>query len=182
MGDTFQTIVDRDATPHDAPRLARSVVDLWVAEGVVLAEAKPGWGLSDLPAHPPGPHWHKAVDDARWGSPEGVVVHTERHVFFSMLDACDPSTSCPRCTAVADDSPLLSEAVEQWHRTGEADIPCHACGETAPAPAWHWSDDHLALAHLGFEFWNWPSLSEEFRARTAELLSGHRTAFLAGKI
>ncbi|AVV42040.1 hypothetical protein PYK79_31880 [Streptomyces sp. ID05-04B] len=182
MGDTFQTVVDRDAAPRGAPRLARSVVDRWVAEGIVLADVQPGVGLSDLQGHPPGPHWHKAVDDARRGAPEGVVVHTERHVFHSTFHGRDPSTSCPRCAAVAEDSLLLSEAVARRHRTGEADIPCHACGETSPLPSWHWSDDHLAFGHLGFEFWNWPSLSEEFRARTAESLPGHRTAFLAGRI
>jgi len=182
MGDTFQTIVDRDAAPQDARRLARSVVDLWVAEGIVLADAEPGWGPGGLPAHPPGPRWDKAVDDAYGGAPEGVVVHSERRVFHSTFLAREPSTSCPRCAAVAADPLLISEAVERWHRTGEAEFRCHACGEAFPLPAWNWSEDHLALACLGFQFWNWPRLSEALRARTAELLSGHRIAFLAGKV
>ncbi|MGW1781548.1 hypothetical protein ACWCQQ_20730 [Streptomyces sp. NPDC002143] len=182
MGDTFQTIVDRDATPKDAPRLARAVVDWLVAEGIVLAEAKPGWALGDHPAHPPGPHWEKAVADARWGAPEGVAVYTERHIFYSTFNDHAGAGSCPRCGAAAGDSSLFSTAIDQWYETGEADVDCPACAETVPLPAWNWGDDHLAFVHLGFEFWNWPWLSEEFRARTAGFLPGHRTAFLPGKI
>ncbi|MFI1032087.1 hypothetical protein [Streptomyces sp. NPDC020951] len=183
MGDTFQTIVDRDATLEDAPRLAQPVVDWLVAEGIVLAEAKPGWALGDHPAHPPGPHWHKAVEDARWGAPEGVAVYTERHIFWSNFNAGDsPTGSCPRCGTAVDEPSLLSDATTRWHETGKADVECPACAETVPLEAWNWSDDHLAFAHLGFEFWNWPWLSKEFRARMAGFLPGHRTAFLPGKI
>ncbi|MEU7418227.1 hypothetical protein [Streptomyces antibioticus] len=183
MGDTFQTLVDRDATPEDAPRLARPLVDWLVAEGIVLADAEPGWALSEHPAHPPGPHWHKAVENARWGSPEGVVVHTERHVFWSNHHDSDaPAAHCPRCaTAVADHS-LFSAEVDRWHGTGEGAVDCPACGVTVPIPAWNWSDDHMAFAVLGLEFWNWPWLSEAFRARISEFWPGHRTVFLAGKI
>ncbi|MDR6974700.1 hypothetical protein J2X68_001378 [Streptomyces sp. 3330] len=39
MGDTFQTIVDLDARPQDAPRPAARVVERLVADGIVLAEA-----------------------------------------------------------------------------------------------------------------------------------------------
>ncbi|MFH8800429.1 hypothetical protein ACH4F6_12650 [Streptomyces sp. NPDC017936] len=183
MGDTFQTIVDRDASPRDAVRLARTVVDWLVAEGIVLAGAEPGWALGDHPAHPPGPHWHKAVRDARWGAPEGVAVYTEHHVFWSNfhdLGTAAPVT-CPRCGRGADES-LFSAAADRWHETGEADVDCPACAETVPLPAWNWADDHLAFVHLGFEFWNWPWLSDDFRARVAEFLPGHRTAFLPGKV
>ncbi|WP_425245866.1 hypothetical protein [Streptomyces sp. NEAU-NA10] len=187
MGDTFQAIADRDATPQEAPRLARAVVDWLVAEGIVLAEAEPGWGLGEHPAHPPGPNWHKAVDNARWGAPEGVAVHTERHVFWSNYNSAGPvPVSCPYCgTGVPDRSSassLLSAAMDEWYKTGTADVECPACARTVPLPAWNWTNDHLAFVHLGFTFWNWPWLSEEFRARVAEFLPGHRTAFLPGKV
>ncbi|GKQ36585.1 hypothetical protein [Streptomyces sp. A012304] len=182
MGSTFQTIADRDATPEDAPRLARAVVDWLVAEGIVLAEAEPGWALGPHPVHPPGPHWQKAVEDPRWGHPEGVAVYTGHHVFFSNWNEPGPvAVTCPHCGAGGDE-PLLSTAAERWHVTGEADADCPVCARTVPLTAWNWTNDHLAFVHLGFEFWNWPSLSEEFKARVAELLTGHRTAFLPGKV
>ena len=186
MGDTFQTIVDRDVSREDAPRLAERVVEWLVTEGIVLAEAEPGWALSDHPAHPPGPHWQKAVEDARWGAPEGVAVYTEHHIFFSNWAPGPPTVTCPRCenTVTAEDDawPRFDEPIDAWYKTGTADVECPACAESVPLSAWDWSHDHLAFVHLGFQFWNWPSLSEEFHARMAELLGGHRTAFLPGKI
>ncbi|MFI7297335.1 hypothetical protein [Streptomyces sp. NPDC050121] len=188
MGDTYQTIVDRYAGPQDAPSLARPVVEWLVAEGIVLAEAAPGWALGDHPAHPPGPNWHKAVTHARWGAPEGVAVHTERHVFYSNFNTSKGATAiCPRCGTAADpDDPVwsshMSTVMDLWYETGTADADCASCAESAPLPEWDWTDDHLAFVHLGFQFWNWPTLSEDFRARMGELLGGRRTAFLPGKV
>ncbi|WP_328440072.1 hypothetical protein OHA71_28875 [Streptomyces sp. NBC_00444] len=186
MGDTFQTIVDLDASPHDAARLAAPVVEWLVAEGIVLATAEQGWALEDHPAHPPGPNWSKAVADARWGDPEGLAVHTERHVFYSLGERGPDAVTCPRCgqtTAVEGDvSSRISTAAEAWHKTGSADVDCPACAESVPLSAWRWTDNSLAFAHLGFQFWNWPALSEDFRARIAEFLEGHSTAYLHGKV
>ncbi|MFF1544081.1 hypothetical protein [Streptomyces sp. NPDC058291] len=183
MGDTFQTVVDRDATPEDAPRLAGAVVDLLVAEGIVLARAEPGWALGDDPAHPPGPHWHKAVADARGGSPEGVAVYTRHRVFYSSFDdRWTAAVSCPRCRTGLRDTAPFSDPIDRWYRTGEADVECPACAATVPLEAWNWTEDHLAFVHLGLVFWNWPRLADEFRARLVRLLGGHRTAYLPGKV
>ncbi|MHC5903842.1 hypothetical protein ACVNF4_08020 [Streptomyces sp. S6] len=184
MGDTYQTVADRDATPQDAAHLARAVVDWLVAEGIVLAEAQSGWALGSDLAHPPGPHWHKAVADARWGAPEGVAVHVEPHIFLGTgrFDAI-----CPRCQAVCTDEggPLtdFGDAIALWHETGAVGVlTCPACTEAVPLPDWDWSDNSMAFVHLGFEFWNWPRLSEAFRARISGFLEGHRTVYLGGRI
>ncbi|MFF1439887.1 hypothetical protein [Streptomyces sp. NPDC058295] len=188
MGDTFQTIVDLDAGPQDAPRLAARVVDRLVAEGILLPEAKPGWALGNGPAHPPGPNWHTAVADARWGSPEGVAVYAEHHIFWSNFHHRPGPTVviCTRCgeaTEVREDlTERFSEATEAWYETGGAAVDCPGCARSVDLSGWRWADDSLAFAHLGFEFWNWPELSEEFRARVSGLVDGHRTAFLPGKI
>ena len=91
--------------------------------------------------------------------------------------------TCPRCgraTAADGDLPArLGAAIDRWHQTGSAGVACAAC---VPLPAWDWSDDAFAFAHLGFEFWGWPTLSREFRARLTGFLDGHRTAFLTGRI
>ncbi|MFB7932748.1 hypothetical protein ACFC4C_26970 [Streptomyces sp. NPDC056039] len=187
MGDTFQTIADPDASPQDSARLAQRVVEWLVQEGIVLAEPEPGWALGERDlSHPPGPHWHKAVANARWGSPGGVVVHTERRVFYTLGDPGPATVTCPRCRKRAEVENDLQErfwaACEAWHATGHADLDCPACAAPVPLPAWTWTDDAFAFAHLGFEFWNWPALSADFRSRTADFLECHRTAFLMGKI
>ncbi|WP_369170180.1 hypothetical protein AB5J49_21135 [Streptomyces sp. R28] len=185
MGDTFQTIVDLDAPPQDAPRLAERVIEWLVAEGIVLAQAEPGWALGDDPAHPPGPDWHKAVAHARWGAPEGLVVHTGHQVFYSTHVTANTVT-CPRCgqttTVEGEVTPRFGTAMNAWYETGAADVDCPGCAGSVPLPAWRWADHAYAFAHLGFKFWNWPALSDEFRARTARFLEGHDTALLMGKI
>ncbi|MEV5435082.1 hypothetical protein AB0K80_03460 [Streptomyces sp. NPDC052682] len=186
MGDTYQTIAAPDVPAHHAPRLAARVVRRLVAEGIVLAEAEAGWALPDRPAHPPGPRWHKAVGDARWGAPDGLVVHTERHVFHRLGTPRPDTVVCPRCgrttTVQGDAEPRFHAAIGTWYETGNADVDCPACHAPVPLPAWTWTEDTFAFAHLGFEFWNWPALAEEFRTLVTGLLPGRRTVFLHGKL
>ncbi|MFF5371729.1 hypothetical protein [Streptomyces sp. NPDC013187] len=61
-------------------------------------------------------------------------------------------------------------------------MPCPVCAQQVPLPDWTWTDDYFAFAHLGFEFWNWPEVTPEFRARVRALLDGHRTAYVWGKL
>lgn len=194
MGDTFQTIVDLDASPQDAPRLAERVVEWLVAEGIVLAERTPDCVYGQPLGHLPGPNWERAVTDQPWGrSPgDGLATYTERTVFHRGQGGME-AVRCPRCQAttrlyteewklIEDTWTPFAQAISTWHETGAADVDCPACAEPVPLPAWIWTDDYFAFAHLGFEFWNWMELTEEFRARMADLLDGHRTAYLCGKL
>ncbi|GAB2881021.1 hypothetical protein GCM10027074_56630 [Streptomyces deserti] len=206
MGDYFQTIVDLDASEDEAARLAQRVVDWLVAEGIVLAERE-DCVLGQPLGHPPGPNWARAAaqDDADREPTEGLAVHTGRTVFDGGQDAPEAVT-CPRCaTTTAFDAepydfmpddegeeppgatgdglwPHFVTAITAWQETGTATVDCPACAEPVPLPEWTWADDCFAVGHLGFEFWNWPELTPEFRARTAELLDGHRTAYVWGKL
>ncbi|WBO65572.1 hypothetical protein [Streptomyces camelliae] len=189
MGDTFQTIVDLDATAAEAPRLAGRVLDLLVAEGIVLAErADRSFGH-----HLPGPRWDRAVDpgDARWKPTDGLTVITGRTVFHGGQGEADWAR-CPRCTATIR---LYTEeydridaawepygrAMDRWDETGEADVDCPACATAVPLPEWTWAWDYFAFGHLGFEFWNWPEFTEEFGTLIADALDGHRTVRVWGK-
>ncbi|MEV5549551.1 hypothetical protein AB0L35_26010 [Streptomyces sp. NPDC052309] len=184
MGDRFQVIVDLDASEADAERLARRVVDRLVAEGIVLAERTdvPGQPLG----HPPGPHWERAVSDDWDFEPwDGLAVHTRRTGFTSGADV-PGAALCPHCGA---HTPLqdaqwrrFSTAMRTWHDTGAATVGCPACARAVPVPDWTWDEAPLAFGALGFEFWNWPDLGDDFRARLAGLLDGHRTAYVWGKI
>ncbi|MEU3085027.1 hypothetical protein ACWCQ0_00260 [Streptomyces massasporeus] len=199
MGDHFQTIVDLDAGAADAERLAGRVVDWLVTEGIVLAE-RTDCVLGRPLGHPPGPRWASAVadldaDEEPW---DGLAVHTGRTVFDSGQDSPEAVT-CPLCatTTVLESGPydddLLPEpgedpwprfatALTTWQTTGDATVDCPVCTRPAPLPDWTWTDDRLALGHLGFEFWNWPELTDDFRTRLSGLLAGHRTAYVWGKI
>ncbi|MFF9211620.1 MULTISPECIES: hypothetical protein [unclassified Streptomyces] len=206
MGDYFQTIVDLDASPQDAPALAQRVVDWLVTEGIVLAE-RTDCVFGPPTGHPPGPNWHRAVaeDDADWEPYDGLAVYTGRTVFHGGQGGPEAVT-CPRCGVT---TPLLTEdydhlpdeegeeapaaagddawarfaaAINPWHETGEADVVCPACTTAVPLPAWTWADDYFAFAHLGFEFWNWPRFTDAFHSRVTDLLGGHRTVRVGGKL
>ncbi|MGI5376243.1 hypothetical protein ACQEV2_18690 [Streptomyces sp. CA-251387] len=193
MGDHFQTIVDRAASPQQAPQLAERVVEWLVAEGIVLAE-RTDCVFGQPLGHPPGPNWQRAVapDDADWDPWDGLAVYTGRTVFHGGQGEPEAVT-CPRCGVttrlITDEWELIDDAwapfgkaIDAWHKTGEAQVDCPACADAVPLPDWTWTDDYFAFAHLGFEFWNWPPFTEEFRTRISELLDGHRTAYVWGKL
>ncbi|CAL9492405.1 hypothetical protein SUDANB176_03273 [Streptomyces sp. enrichment culture] len=185
MGDGFQVIVDLDADEADARRPARRVVEWLVAEGVVLAERTrcvPGQPLG----HPPGPHWERAVTgDWDFEPSDGLAVHTGRTGFTSGADM--PGTAlCPHCGApvpLDDDTAWrrFATAVRTWQDTGAAAVDCPACATAVRVQDWTWDEAPIALGHLGLEFWNWPDLTDGFRARLTALLDGHRTAYVWGK-
>lgn len=193
MGDHFQTIVDLQATPRQAAQLAERVVEWLVAEGIVLAE-RTDCVLGQPLGHPPGPNWQRAAapEDAGWDPWDGLAVYTGRTVFHGGQGEPE-AVSCPRCGVttrlttdewdlIEDVWALFGKAIDTWHKTGTAQVECPACADSVPLPDWTWADDWFAFAHLGFEFWNWPRFTEEFRTRISELLDGHRTAYVWGKL
>ncbi|MDO0913999.1 hypothetical protein QQM39_25170 [Streptomyces sp. DT2A-34] len=193
MGDHFQAIVDLGASPQQAPQLAERVVEWLVAEGIVLAELT-DCVLGQPLGHPPGPNWQRAVapDDADADPWDGLAVYTGRTVFHGGQGGPEAVT-CPRCGVttrlITDEWDLINDvwvpfglAIDVWHKTGTAQVDCPACTRPVPLPDWAWADDYFAFAHLGFEFWNWPPFTEEFRTRISELLDGHRTAYVWGKL
>ncbi|MFF5404218.1 hypothetical protein ACFY8K_15105 [Streptomyces misionensis] len=190
MGDHFQTIVDLDAAAADAPRLAERVLGLLVTEGVVLAERTD----HVFGRHLPGPHWHKAAapHDADREPTDGLTVHTGRTVFHGGQGEAE-WVRCPRCAATTrllDDGyglietawPPYETAMGRWRETGEAGVDCPGCAVTVPLPDWTWSHDFYAFGYLGFEFWNWPEFTDDFRAMVAGALGGHRTVLVWGKL
>ncbi|MCL8016360.1 hypothetical protein [Streptomyces sp. AS02] len=72
-------------------------------------------------------------------------------------------------------------AIDAWHETGTADVPCAYCAESVPLTEWTWTDDYFSFAHLGFQVRNWPEPTLGIRARISELLGGHRTAYIRGQ-
>jgi hypothetical protein len=194
MGDHFQTIVDLDARPEEARGLADRVVAWLVTEGIVLAD-RTDCVLGQPLGHPPGPNWRRAVSgqDADWEPWDGLAVYTQRTVFFGGQGE-PTAVTCPRCRAatrlLTDEWELIDaiwtpfdQAMILWHRTGEVTpVTCPACAHEVPLTDWSWEDDFYAFGHLGLEFWNWPEFSDSFRSRISEILGGHRTALVWGKL
>ncbi|MGI5349788.1 hypothetical protein ACQEU8_16585 [Streptomyces sp. CA-250714] len=191
MGSHFQTVVDLDATPLDAPALAARGLDWLVGEGIVLAE-RTDCVLGAPLGHPPGPRWAEAVDEEDWGPGDGLKIDTGRTVFNGGQG--DPTyAGCPHCGAHVDfyteeleeiegSWEPFGKAMETWYETGRAAVGCPDCGRTGDVTKWTWDGDFYAFGYLGFEFWNWPEFSARFLDRFAHALGSHRTALVWGKL
>ncbi|MFB9350629.1 hypothetical protein ACFFUA_24855 [Streptomyces heliomycini] len=126
------------------------------------------------------------MTDDRDGEPwDGLAVHTRRTGFISGADM-PGAALCPRCGAFAllgDETwQRFGTAMRTWYDTGTATVDCPACATAVAVPDWAWDEAPLAFGCPGFEFWNRPDLTDAFRARPAELLDGHRTAYVRGKL
>ncbi|MFF0478298.1 hypothetical protein [Streptomyces sp. NPDC004284] len=179
MGDTFQTIADLEATAEEAGALGERVGAWLVGEGIAV----PAGDLMDDKAwYVPGPRWTHVTDERRHLGTDGLAVVTGRTVFFGSPGK-GGSPICPHCATVdPDERAVFSTAMDTWWRTGAADVPCPACRRTVPLAAWEWENDFFAFAYLGIEHWNGPFLRPGFIAELTEVLGGHRTRLLAGKL
>ncbi|MEU8802836.1 hypothetical protein [Spirillospora sp. NPDC048819] len=196
MGDYFQTLVDVQAGPDEAERLARDVLDWLVASGVVAAGRTDCVLGADL-GHPPGPRADAVLDGEGYPSwrdlwTNGLDIATGRSVFDAGQG--EPSAvSCPHCATtieLVDEGYELvreawepfGEAMTEWSEGRDGIIACPACTRAVEPAAWRWADDYFAFGHLGFTFWNWPPLRPEFVAEFTRRLAGHRTVLLDGKL
>jgi hypothetical protein len=185
LGERFQIIADVEAPAEEADELAAATVAWLVAGGIVAAELT-DCGLS-APAHPPGPHYTKAVTPGPYRGAGGVEVVTGRTVFYSTDMEQVTCPHCGRATSLADRDGQLNEAWQElsdtigvWFGSGRGELPCRSCGRRVGLNDWTWSPP-WGFGYLGFTFWNWPRLSPPFLAGMSRRL-GHRTVHPYGKI
>ncbi|NGN64786.1 hypothetical protein G5C51_12850 [Streptomyces sp. A7024] len=195
MGDWFQTIVVTDATPGEAQQLADNVLGWLIADGIVSAERTDCVLGSEL-GHPPGPRYAAAVEDADpelvklWSN--GLDIAVGRTVFDTGQGEPEAVT-CPHCAAevrlVDEGWQLIDEkwdhfrdAVHSWPEGEEEPVACVSCGRSAAVHVWQWADDCFVFGHLGFTFWNWPTLRPGFVTDVAHRLGDHRIVLLEGKL
>jgi hypothetical protein len=196
MGEHFRTIVDRTATAHDAPALARKLIDSMIGQRIIRAE-RTDCALGST-GYPPGENVEEAL--AMW-TPEstpgvrlpldqvasqlrsmalnGVVAVIHRTVFHNFGAGLDV-VRCPLCQANDLESDW-SEAVSRWYHGDDlAAFQCTFCNEESPITDWIF-DPPWAFGNLGFEFWNWPPMRRTFIEKVASIL-GHRVVLVSGKV
>jgi hypothetical protein len=197
MGDTYETIVDADATADEAAVLARRVVEDLIRRGIIVAERTDSvLGSDDGTGYPPGPNAEDAVEphvhddrcrdlphlDFRQLWTNGLGVRVGRRVFYSMTG--EQALVCRHCGSCIDlDTfpPALDEALNEWTaEMGTGQFACPRCKVSDPIAVWTW-DPPWAFSCLGFTFWNWPPLSTSF-VRDVSALLGHRAVVVRGKL
>lgn len=181
MGDSYQTIVDLDATEAEAERLGAKVRDWMLARGIVQpspageGQLEPGPNLAQSIDEP----WLAATRSAMWTDPDAVRLKEGRTVFF----AVGVELTCRACGQdVEPEDEAWSKAVDTWYAGDDAvTLSCPRCGHAQRLTEWD-GPYPWAFAHLGFEFWNWPRLSERFVLEVVEQLGGHRVRLVCSKL
>jgi hypothetical protein len=195
MGDWFQTIVDTDATPGEAQRLAANTLDWLIADGFIAAE-RTGCVLGADAGHAPGRRYGEAVEDPdpRLVSVQSNGLHvTVGRTIFDAGQGDPSAVTCPHCAAeitlvdehrslIEEKWARVSNALDSWADGHDAPVECPSCLRAAPVHTWLWADDYFAFGHLGFTFWNWARLRPDFLADFSRRLGGHRTVLLEGKL
>ena len=166
MSESFQLLVDHDATAEDAPAIASRIVDAMVAEQIILPETDAHCVLTGN-GFPPGPRLRDAYKFREhelhyWDDLQtvGVKVHTDRYVNFFGFPIFE-HISCPGChRRFADDTAVMDqlyECVGAFINDDRLDeIECPSCSRSKCCTRWTAVPD-LGFCCLAIEFWNWPT-------------------------
>jgi hypothetical protein len=177
--------VDRDATMEEAPTLGARVLDRLVERGIVLPVPSDCVLGSPL-GYPPGPNYIAAVvEESSYlhrMMVNGLHIITEHTVFdagqYGLNFICN---ACDVQFAYQDLEPYWTDAVNEWYdNRGVGLLTCPRCDYTEPVTEWGF-DPPWGFGNLGFEFWGWPELSEDFVEAVSAWLS-HRTVVVYGKV
>ncbi|PJJ47730.1 hypothetical protein [Hymenobacter chitinivorans] len=96
----------------------------------------------------------------------GLEVITERQVFDTGGNGVE-EILCPGCQQNLSDEDL--DFIGNWCEGETDDIICPVCGAASDVHQLHFTPE-WGFSDLGFKFWNWPDLTEEFITRFQQKL------------
>jgi hypothetical protein len=181
MSDSFELLIDHDASPDNAAQIGKSITDTLIAQQIVLPSANSICVLNGN-GFPPGPRLQElycvSKNEGRFWDllTNGVKLHTERYVNFFGFPVYEHS-ACPTChERFANNSSLMDriyDCVAFFVNDGRLEcIYCPSCA--AQIRCDHWiSVPDIGFCHLAIEFWNWPPFSSDgWKISIPDLLSG----------
>jgi hypothetical protein len=181
MGNSFQVIVDRDATESEAAALGRLVLSWLVCEQIVEADPTRCLNDSDL-AYAPGAKMESWVADAaqarhtRSLEINGLEVITGKTVFPSIDN--EPEATCPKGHTRVPPEDVLDLAAEWQDAVEPVLMECPTCDGAFAVTEWDFGHA-IAFGYLGFWFWNWPfPLTDKLIGSVATLVAPHRLAVI----
>jgi hypothetical protein len=181
MGDSYQTIVDLDATEEEARHLGAKVRDWLLARGIVQPSPEGEGKLAVGPALEQSldEPWLARTRSEMWTDTNALRVQVGRTVFF----AVGVELKCRACGHDFEpDNEAWGAAVDAWYEGDDTvKLSCLRCGHSEKLTEWD-GPNPWAFAHLGFEFWNWPHLSTRFVREVVEQLGGHRVRLVCSKL
>lgn len=183
MGDWFQTIVDEEASAEKAETLANEIRDWLIDRGIIQTTMTDCVLGGNGRGYPPGPHFEQAISPGAhhhflqlWTN--GLHFVIGRTVFDSGQG--ETTVLCPKCQTPRDDHTQWVDAIGEWYEGKTALLRCPHCNTSTPITEWKF-DPPWGFGNLGFTFWNWPPLKDEFVSELGERLN-HQIVIVKGKL
>jgi hypothetical protein len=185
MTDTFQAIIDTQASEAEASHLADHVVSFLAGRGVIERKAQPEGGYLPGPkalaycvlsAHPEDREFMPA-------GPRHLQVVLGRTTHSTDMKEFRPGrAACPACRAELEDPDSAWEAAAHDWLGGDdrAALRCPACGKESAVAGWHYGSGY-GFGALAFRFWNWPPFLPSFVEAIGREL-GHGVHLVKGKL
>lgn len=196
MSDSFEMLVDVDATPSEADAVARAVLDRFRKLGLITGRANSGCVLEGI-GYRPGP---AVADSYKLGKREcrfwdlvtcGVEPGVGRSFNECALGPSCEGFTCPACAGNIepfDDAfgDAIGKAIGEWiDDSGPGLVRCPKCRKKRPICEWHCKPP-FGFGNLFFRFWNWPPLdSPSWKvdiARIVREVTGHTVVKTHGHI
>ena len=176
MSEAFQIIVDKEATLEEAEFLAQAI-HAWLVEYEIVEET-PVEDIHSIGEYAAGRNYLQITtgQDVSESDNCGFDLTTTRTVFHAGGNGGDPI--CPGCQMTATNHEQWISAVDDWQMGGAGSLRCEHCGYTASITDWVFD---WGFGNLGFTFWNWPPLSDEFIAEFHARL-GHEIVVVKGRL
>jgi hypothetical protein len=168
MSDSFEMLVDIDATAQEAEPLASAVVDRLRNLGLISGSLNSDCVLGKM-EYRPGP----AVPDSYVLEPRegrfwelhtcGVEPKIGRGFNMWALGPVCGGLTCPSCRFHvqpfdAELGDVVGAAINEWlEQTGPALVRCPRCHQQLSIAEWECKPP-LGFGNLSFKFWNWPPL------------------------
>jgi len=167
MSDSYQALIDWDATAQTASALADRAIGALIEQNIILADPNPDCVLGTN-GYPPGPALRGLYDLGEheccyWDlATNGVEVTVGRWINMFAIPMLEWIV-CPHCEAKyrleRQFGDRFGEEIGRWLKEYETSaIVCESCGEGSRVDKGQ-AKPHLGFSILTFQFWNWPSLN-----------------------
>ncbi|MGO9466833.1 MAG: hypothetical protein ACLQIB_24540 [Isosphaeraceae bacterium] len=168
MSDSFEMLVDADATIEQAEEVKDRVLERFRALGLITGDANEECVLGGE-GYRPGPavseHYELGNEELPFWEllTCGVEARVARHFNEWAYGPSCAGFRCPCCNAEfepdnEDLQQTLSAAIDEWvEQSGPAAVTCPRCAKEVPVTEWR-CEPPLGFGNLSFRFWNWPPL------------------------
>lgn len=165
MSDSFISIVPDKIDNTRVKGIADKVIDQLVQRGIIKRELT-DCTLGDK-GHAPGDNFKDAIEGDDSGLKtlltNGLEIITTRQVFHNGGNGLYEIT-CPDCNANIIEADW-GKALDEWtNETGLNKIVCPQCNIEHSITDYNF-DPTWGFGTLGFTFWNWPDLKEDFKMK-----------------